>query len=180
MARKILKLKKPRTSPPGFKARTPSSPDSPAKVKVVKKAAAVPVNEKPVKNDPPAPVKEKPVEKTVSTPVSATPTAPPTRTKPAPSMTKALALLTKLETNHPELFPVDENPPRPWAIGIHKAIQTRYQVSKRVSRLALKMWLEQNREAYRRVLVVGGKRFDLNGEAVGEIIQEEVERLGKS
>ncbi|MBF0371763.1 MAG: hypothetical protein HQL52_20200 [Magnetococcales bacterium] len=87
-------------------------------------------------------------------------------------MFKTLALLNTLEENHPDLFPTDDSPPRPWAIGIHTAIQTRYQVSKRVARKALSMWLEQNREAYQAALWEKGIRHDLDGNEVGKVERE--------
>ncbi|MBF0371760.1 MAG: hypothetical protein HQL52_20185 [Magnetococcales bacterium] len=97
------------------------------------------------------------------------PPSQPVRTKPPPSMVKALALLTTLEENHPELFPSDDTPPRPWAIGIHKTIQTEYKVSKRVAKKALGMWQEQNREAYQAALRAGSARYGLDGEPDGNV-----------
>ena len=80
-----------------------------------------------------------------------------------------MALLKILEINHSDLFPKEGVSPKPWKIGIQKDIRKRYEVTNRISKIALSYWRQCNRSAYIAVLVPGAVRYDLDGEVAGEV-----------
>lgn len=154
--RKTLGLAKPRSiTPPNIRTvlmtKPKVEPETPPKVALVTKP-------KEIKKPKPAPVETPPQKKAIR-----------------PTTIKAQALLKNLLANHPGLFPADGKSPQPWAINIHKQIQARYQVSKRVSKLALKTWRSKNNIEYHDSLIVGGSRYNLDGEPIGEVTKEHQE-----
>ena len=76
------------------------------------------------------------------------------RTRPAPTLVKAKALLDRLVVDHPVLFAMD-GPATPWVVGIDHQIQHRYNVSNRVVKLSLSTWMATRGYAYRQAMEEG-------------------------
>lgn len=80
------------------------------------------------------------------------------------------AFMKILEENHPDLFPTDGTPPKPWKIHITKDVKKRYKVTNRLARATLGNWQNENLDAYRAVLIPGADRYDLDGKTNGTVL----------
>ena len=68
--------------------------------------------------------------------------------------------------DYPELF--NQADPKPLAIGIHKALFEKYpEYSHKHIRLMLKQWVCHR--DYRKIHVIGAKRYDLEGNVTGKV-----------
>lgn len=93
------------------------------------------------------------------------------KTKPVTLQQHSQNLLKILETNHPDLFPTDGTPPKPWKIKIHKDITIRYEVTQKISKMALSQWRRHHHESYVATLIKDTPRYNLDGKMDG-IIKE--------
>lgn len=80
------------------------------------------------------------------------------------------ALMPILEENHPDLFPPEGTPPKPWKMHLSQDVKKRYGVTKRVAKTTLNHWQFRNKEVYRAVLIPGADRYDLDGNTHGIVI----------
>ena len=84
---------------------------------------------------------------------------------------KAPAILAELTSRWPKAFPEDTSQVRPWAIGVTNDIfKSGLPHSKNLIRAALKLIAKT--EVYLKALAAGGPRYDLDGNARGEVSED--------
>lgn len=178
MTRKPLTLKTPRKTLTLRKPEGEGEP-SPSGLRVY----VPPPKKKKKKTPPPTPKKKRippPKKKPPQQPKKKKGrSSPPVKDPNRPSMVAARELLAKLESNHPNLFPVEGVAPKPWAIGLHHQIRERYAASMSVTRKAVKLWIRPNIQKYLASLVTGNQRYDLNGNVAGVVALEAEEMARK-
>src|SRR5512144_644610 len=107
-------------------------------------------------------------------PYSVEPTpAPPSADSPgqAPKFQQILATLRAL---YPQCFFPADTDPKPLKIGIHKDLAARGELPEAITATRLRNFLAWyvRRYRYRKVLIHGGPRVDLEGNAAGEVTEE--------
>ncbi len=96
-------------------------------------------------------------------------TPPPPKIKYKVLKQQSHDLLLLLKTNHPDLFPRNGGSPKPWKVHLCRDVQRRYNVTQRISRIALSFWRKRHHELYIAELIPGAARYDLDGEVAGVV-----------
>lgn len=94
-------------------------------------------------------------------------TPPPLKIKSKILTEQMHALLRLLKANHPDLFPRDGGSPKPWKIHLRRDVKRRYNVTNKVSKVALAFWRKRHHELYTAALIPGASRYDLDGKIAG-------------
>ena len=101
----------------------------------------------------------------IDTPADTTPARPPFRVRVEQAQ-------TLLRERYPALFAAAD--PKPLAIGIHRVLLERHPELD-LSGLKRALTLHTGRFSYQKLLKAGAVRFDLDGQPVGEVTEEQAE-----
>jgi predicted transposase/invertase (TIGR01784 family) len=87
-----------------------------------------------------------------------------------------LVILKSLQTTYPKCFTVSNTPPIPLALGIHKQLLTSEGVP--YAKVQIRRFLKRytRSKKYRQNLIIGNPRVDLQGNQIGVVTEEEVNR----
>ena len=97
-----------------------------------------------------------------------------------PPVDPVLRIIGLLQKHFPLAFPKKPNPKVPLKIGIHKDLLEQAEALSLTAneiRAAIKKWVKGKR--YAECLVAGAARIDLQGQEVGFVTKDEVERANK-
>lgn len=97
-----------------------------------------------------------------------------------PPVDPVLRTIGLLQKHFPLAFPKKPNPKVPLKVGIHKDLLEQAEaigLTANEIRAALKKWVKGKR--YAECLVAGAARIDLQGQEVGFVTKDEVERANK-
>ena len=87
-----------------------------------------------------------------------------------------LAILKSLQTTYPKCFTVSNTPPMPLALGIHKQLLASEGLP--FAKVKIRRFLKRytGSKKYRQNLIIGNPRVDLQGNQIGVVTEEEVNR----
>jgi ProP effector len=84
------------------------------------------------------------------------------------SVEECTDLLAKVQKKYPKTFPAKNNPKVILAIGIHKELANGLEISMGKARKFCAIYC--NKKSYKDARVLGAKRYDLEGNIVGEVL----------